>query len=69
MIPGRRAFVDVAENFPEACRSVIESLRQVYRFDAQAKEQKLSEAVSGRSKGTGSGRKWVPFGVNQDLSP
>lgn len=39
----RRAFVDVVENFPQECRFVIESLRQVYRTDAQAKEQQLSD--------------------------
>ena len=35
--------MDVVENFPEECRKVIESLREVYRFDALAKEQKLSD--------------------------
>jgi transposase len=39
---GRRTFVEVRDNFPQECRHVIESLRQVYHFDAQAKEQALS---------------------------
>jgi hypothetical protein len=43
LLHGRRQFVDVVENFPEECRKVIESLREVYRFDALAKEQKLSD--------------------------
>jgi len=33
LLHGRRQFVDVVENFPEECRKVIESLREVYRFD------------------------------------
>ncbi len=43
MSHARRAFVDVVENFPEECRYVLESLRQVYRVDAQAKEQRLCD--------------------------
>lgn len=43
LLHGRRQFVDVVEKFPEECRRVIESLREVYRFDAIAKEQKLSD--------------------------
>ena len=38
----RRNFIDVNENFPEESRQVIESLREIYRFEAQAKERKLS---------------------------
>ena len=41
MVHARRYFVDVVENFPEECRKVIESLREVYRFEAMAKEQNL----------------------------
>ena len=37
--------VDVVENFPEECRFVVESLREVYRVDALAKAQKLSDAA------------------------
>jgi len=43
LLHGRRQFVEVVENFPEECRKVIESLREVYRFDALAKKQKLSD--------------------------
>jgi hypothetical protein len=34
--------VEVVENFPEECRKVIESLREVYHFEAMAQEQNLS---------------------------
>jgi len=39
---GRRQFVDVAEQFPEECRRVLESLGVVYHNDALAREQHLS---------------------------
>ena len=39
----RRNFVDQIENFPEECRHVIESLRQIYHHDAQTKELKLTD--------------------------
>jgi hypothetical protein len=42
---GRREFVDVAEGFPEQCRYVLEALREVYRFDAEAKAQQLDPAA------------------------
>lgn len=45
ILHGRRMFVDVVDDFPEECRFVVESLRDVYRVDAQAKEQKLSDAA------------------------
>ena len=32
----RRRFVQVTPNFPEECRFVLESLRDVYRYDAEA---------------------------------
>jgi transposase len=38
---GRRQVVDVAANFPEECRYVLETLGKVYQTDAQAKERKL----------------------------
>ena len=38
----RRRFVDVTPSFPAACRHVLETLRAVYRHDAQAREQRLS---------------------------
>jgi transposase len=45
ILHGRRMFVDVVEGFPEECRFVVESLREVYRFDAMAKQAKLSDAA------------------------
>jgi transposase len=39
---GRRKFVDVADNFPAECQKVLESLSQVFKTDAQAKELNLS---------------------------
>jgi hypothetical protein len=39
---GRRQFVEVAANFPEACRYVLETLGDVYKYDAEARERRLS---------------------------
>jgi transposase len=39
---GRRQFIEVAANFPEPCRYVLESLGAVYRYDAEARDAKLS---------------------------
>jgi transposase len=39
---GRRQFVDVAEQFPEECRQVLESLSVIYHNDAIARERNLS---------------------------
>lgn len=39
---GRRQVVDVAANFPEECRYVLETLGKVYKTDAQARERQLS---------------------------
>jgi hypothetical protein len=39
---GRRQFVEVAENFPQECRYVLEMLGGVYHNDALAREQQLS---------------------------
>lgn len=39
---GRRQFVDIASSFPEESRRVIETLREVYRVDAVAKDRELS---------------------------
>ena len=39
---GRRQFVEVAANFPEPCRYVLETLGSVYKYDAEARERKLS---------------------------
>ena len=41
---GRRQFVEIAANFPEECRYVLETLGEVYYQDALAKEQSLSTA-------------------------
>lgn len=41
---GRRQFVEVAQNFPEECRYVLESLGKVYSHDAMAREQERSAA-------------------------
>lgn len=41
---GRREFVTVAPNFPNECRHVLEALGEVYRVDAQAKEQEMNPA-------------------------
>jgi len=38
----RRQFVEVAQSFPQPCRYVLETLREVYKNDALAKEQGLS---------------------------
>ena len=37
----RRRYVDVATSFPEECRYVLETLREVYRTDAQVRSQDL----------------------------
>ena len=39
---GRRQFVEVAANFPEECRYVLEMLGQVYGYDAEAREQAMT---------------------------
>jgi hypothetical protein len=39
---GRRKFVEVAENFPRECRTVLEILGKVYHHDAIAQQQSLS---------------------------
>ncbi len=39
---GRRRFVDVAPDFPEECRHVLEALAAVYRNDALARQRNLS---------------------------
>ena len=38
----RREFVAVAPSFPEECRCVLAALREVYRFDAEAKKLGLN---------------------------
>ncbi|MGH7593767.1 MAG: IS66 family transposase [Gemmatimonadales bacterium] len=41
---GRRKFVELAELFPEQVRFVLETLREVYKSDAEARTRKLSPA-------------------------
>lgn len=38
----RRKYVEVADDFPEECRYVLETLSQVYKNDAAARQQKMS---------------------------
>ncbi len=42
MAHGRRQFVEVAANFPDQCRYVLEMLGQVYGHDSEAREQSLT---------------------------
>jgi transposase len=39
---GRRNFVKVTANFPEPCRFVLESIREVYRYEAVTQQQGMS---------------------------
>src|SRR5438445_3339817 len=39
---GRRHFVDVVKSFPGECRYVLETRREVFHFDALAREQGLT---------------------------
>lgn len=39
---GRRKFVEIAELFPQECRHVLETLRDVYRNDELARDQGMS---------------------------
>ena len=38
----RRYFVNAVENFPEECRHVLETLAQIYKNDASAREQEMT---------------------------
>ncbi len=42
MAHARRQFVDVAPQFPEPCRYVLETLREAYRNDAHTRAEKMS---------------------------
>ncbi|MFV2082299.1 MAG: IS66 family transposase, partial [bacterium] len=42
LIHARRNFVDVTDNFPEACRFVLEILSDVYRNEHTTKEKKMT---------------------------
>jgi|MudIll2142460700_1097286.scaffolds.fasta_scaffold67616_1 transposase len=44
LIHGRRNFVDQTVSFPEECLFVIETLAEVYRFEAITKDQNMSAA-------------------------
>jgi transposase len=39
----RRKYVDVADDFPDECKHVLEILRDVYKNDATARERALSD--------------------------
>jgi hypothetical protein len=41
LVHGRRRFVDIADNFPNECRYVLEKLGAVYANEAAATEQQL----------------------------
>ena len=41
---GRRQFIEIARNFPEQCRYVLETLGQVYALDALTRERKMTPA-------------------------
>ncbi len=45
MAHGRRQFVEVAANFPDECRYVLETLGQVYGHDAEARELTAEERL------------------------
>jgi len=70
---GRRRFVDVVENFPQECRYVLLTLREVYLNDALARAQSLSpqerlllhQQRSGRPMGTLKG--WLNRQLRQRL--
>lgn len=42
LVHARRAFVEVADRFPDECKYVFETLREVFRNDAAARERKMS---------------------------
>jgi len=39
---GRREFVDIADNFPVECAHVLDTIKQVYKYEADTVEQKMS---------------------------
>ena len=41
---GRRKFVELVENFPAECRQVLETLREVYKNDAEARTNEMTPA-------------------------
>jgi len=40
---GRREFVKIIEDFPDECRHVLETLREVYKNDALTRKQRMSK--------------------------
>jgi hypothetical protein len=67
----RRQFVEVAENFPEPCRHVIDVLASVYRIDAHAKDEKMPDLARLRHHRTHSRplmlelKKWIEKQVEE----
>jgi transposase len=43
LVHGRRHFIDLMADFPEACGHVIDTLASVYKHDQEAKEQNLTD--------------------------
>lgn len=43
MAHSRRKYVEAADNFPEECKYLLDTLKEVYRHDAATKQQKMSE--------------------------
>lgn len=39
---GRREFVDIADNFPTECAHVLDTIKQVYKYEADTVEQNMS---------------------------
>lgn len=39
---GRRKFIEVAHNFPEECRYVLETFRDLYKHEAQCRKQQMT---------------------------
>ena len=42
LLHGRRKFVDVVTKFPDECRYLLETLREVYKHDAFCRQQEMS---------------------------
>jgi len=40
---GRREFIDIADNFPAECAYVLDTIKQVYKYEADAVEQNMSD--------------------------
>jgi hypothetical protein len=55
IVHARRQFVDIRASFPEECRTVVESMGQVYRVDAECRKEKLGPEERLRRHQTQSG--------------